>query len=147
MSMMDGLAVQARIPNRYPIFHVDKVMDLQPDRSVVIEKYLTHAESHINGYRPDNPQLANSLMIEMMAQAASVLILESPLFVGKTAYLAAINNAEFPQTVQAGNCLTIAVKMVKVRQTMGVVRAEATIQAQPVASAELHFVVADVGHG
>ncbi len=147
MSMMDGIAVQARIPNRYPIFHVDKVLALEPDRSVVVEKYLTHAEGHVNGYRPDNPQLANSLMIEMMAQAASVLILESPLFAGKTAYLAAVNDAEFPVIVQAGSCLQIAVEMVKVRQTMGVVRAQATVAERSVASAELHFVVADADRG
>lgn len=141
MQTMDGATVQQLIPNRFPIFYVDEVTALVPDQTVTVQKYLTHAEDHLNGYQPGVGRLANSLMIEMMAQAASVLILHSPVFANNTAYLAAINDATFTQPVTAGHALTITVTMGKVRANMGTVSCAASVAGAPVGQATLHFVV------
>lgn len=141
MQTLDGNTVQQLIPNRFPIFYVDDVTALTPDVSVTVHKYLTHAEDHLTGYAPGQGLLANSLMIEMMAQAASVLILNSPLFAHQTAYLAAINDAKFPLPVKAGSCLEITVTMGKVRANMGTVACVASVAGQLVGEATLRFVV------
>ncbi|WP_308302226.1 hypothetical protein, partial [Vibrio parahaemolyticus] len=60
-----------------------------------------------------------TLIIETLAQAASILILKSPKFAGKTAYLGSISKADFSAQVPTGSVLTLAIKMVKVRENMG----------------------------
>ncbi|MCI1987348.1 MAG: beta-hydroxyacyl-ACP dehydratase [Lactobacillus sp.] len=147
MQTLDSLAVRDLIPNRYPILYIDRVSELVPDQRVVAETYLSMAEDHMVGYRPDRATLASTLIIEMLAQAASVLILNSPQFAGKTAYLAAVSDAEFQQPVTAGSVMVMTITLGKVKATMGVVHAQAVVAGQPVAHAELHFVVADATAG
>ncbi|MFD1484820.1 3-hydroxyacyl-ACP dehydratase FabZ family protein [Lacticaseibacillus baoqingensis] len=147
MQTLDSLAVQAMIPNRFPIFYIDRVLALTPDQRVVAEKYVSMAEDHLVGYYPKRAVLAGSLIIEMLAQAASVLILNSPQFAGKTAYLAAVSDAEFTQPVFAGCVMQMTITLGKVKKTMGVVHAQAVVAGSAVAHAELHFVVADASAG
>ncbi len=53
------------------------------------------------------------LIIETLAQAASILILKSPHFYKKTAYLGAIHKARFRQMVRPGDVLKLNVVMKK----------------------------------
>lgn len=141
MTTMDAVAVRNLIPNRYPIFYIDRVTDLVPDERITAEKYVSIAENHIAAYLPDQPQVPPTLIVETMAQAASVLILKSPRFAGMTAYLASVDNCRFTAAAPAGSVLTLDVVMGKVRRTMGIVQTQARVGDQVVAEAELHFIV------
>ena len=141
MTIMDAVAVRNLIPNRYPIFYIDRVTELVPDERITAEKYVSIAENHVGAYLPDMPQVPPTLIIETLAQAASVLILKSPRFAGMTAYLASVDNCSFTAVVPGGSILTLEVEMGKVRRTMGIVHTQAKIGEQVVAEAELHFIV------
>ena len=141
MTTLNTSTIQALIPNRYPLFYIDHVSALVPDESLVAEKYVSVAEDHLVGYLPDELTMPPTLIIETLAQAASILILKSPKFAGKTAYLGSISKADFSAQVPTGSVLTLAIKMVKVRENMGVVATTASIGDELVCHAELHSVV------
>lgn len=141
MTVMDAQAVMALIPNRYPIFYIDRVCALEPGVRITAEKYLSASEQHVAAYLPQELSVTPTLIIEMLAQAASVLILKSPQFAGMTAYLASVANCEFHAAVPAGSVLTLQVEMGKVRRNMGIVNTQCTVGKMLVAETELHFIV------
>ncbi len=130
------------IPNRYPICYIDSVEELEADKRVVAKKNVTINERFFQGHFPGNPVMPGVLIIEALAQAASVLILKSPKFYKKTAYLGAIHNARFRKMVRPGDVLTLSIELEKVRANMGMVNAVATVDGDRVCTAKLVFFVA-----
>ncbi|KRM27731.1 beta-hydroxyacyl-(acyl-carrier-protein) dehydratase FabZ [Limosilactobacillus panis DSM 6035] len=114
-----------------------------PGESIVATKNVTINESFFRGHFPHNPVMPGVLIIESLAQAASVLILKSPEFYKKTAYLGAIHKGKFRKMVVPGDVMKLHIKMVKKRQQMGIVDAVATVGERKVCSAQLVFIVAD----
>lgn len=141
MRIMDAQEIMALIPNRYPICYIDYVDILEPGARIVATKNVTINEGYFAGHFPGNPVMPGVLIIETLAQAASILILKSPEFLGKTAYLGSVKNARFRQMVRPGDVLKLEVKMVKKRANMGIVTTVASVAGQPACTAELMFVV------
>ncbi|MCH3922886.1 MAG: 3-hydroxyacyl-ACP dehydratase FabZ [Limosilactobacillus sp.] len=143
MPVMTAQEIMDLIPNRYPICYIDYVDSLLPGSEIVATKNVTINESFFRGHFPGNPVMPGVLIIETLAQAASVLILKSPEFYKKTAYLGAIHQAKFRQVVRPGDVLKLKIKMVKKRSRMGIVDALATVDGKRACSAQLVFIVAD----
>lgn len=131
------------IPNRYPICYIDYVDSLTPGQEIIATKNVTINESFFRGHFPGNPVMPGVLIIETLAQAASILILKSPEFYKKTAYLGAIHQGKFRQVVRPGDVLKLHIKMLKKRSRMGIVDAQATVNGKRACSAQLVFIVAD----
>ncbi|WP_225420891.1 3-hydroxyacyl-ACP dehydratase FabZ [Limosilactobacillus reuteri] len=100
-------------------------------------------ESFFRGHFPNNSVMPGVLIIETLAQAASILILKSPHFYKKTAYLGAIHKARFRQMVRPGDVLKLNVVMKKVRSSMGIVETQAFVNDKIACNAELVFIVAE----
>ena len=83
------------------------------------------------------------LIIETLAQAASILILKSPEFENKTAYLGAIHQAKFRKVVRPGDVLKLHIVMEKKKSNMGIVKATALVDGKKACTAELMFAVYD----
>lgn len=140
---MTAQEIMDLIPNRFPICYIDYVDEMEPDQSIVATKNVTINESFFRGHFPGNPVMPGVLIIETLAQAASILILKSPSFYKKTAYLGAVKNAKFRGMVKPGDVMKLHIKMLKTRSRMGIVDAVATVDGKKVCSAELTFIVAD----
>ena len=143
MALMTAQEIMDLIPNRYPICYIDYVDAMEPGKSITATKNVTINESFFQGHFPGNPVMPGVLIIETLAQAASILILKSPEFFKKTAYLGAIHNAKFRQMVRPGDVVKLEIEMIKKRRQMGIVKAVAKVLDKMVCSAELVFVVAD----
>jgi 3-hydroxyacyl-[acyl-carrier-protein] dehydratase len=139
MPILQAAEIQALIPNRYPICYIDAVTALEPDQFIRAVKNVTINEDFFQGYVPQ--MMPNTLLIETLAQAASILILKSPQFAHKTAYLGSVTKAEFLKPVVPGDVLTLEITLTKVRQNMGVVHTQALVAGEMICQAELHFVV------
>lgn len=139
---MDAQEIMELIPNRYPICYIDYVDEMVPDKQIVATKNVTINESFFRGHFPNNPVMPGVLIIEALAQAASILILKSPQFYKQTAYLGAIHNARFRRMVKPGDILKLKIEMKKVRSKMGIVDAQALVNGQVACHAELVFIVA-----
>jgi 3-hydroxyacyl-[acyl-carrier-protein] dehydratase len=70
---VDIMEVMRRLPHRYPFLLVDRVLDVQPGKSIVALKNLTINEQFFQGHFPGNPVMPGVLMLEALAQAAGLL--------------------------------------------------------------------------
>lgn len=123
--------------------YIDYVDELVPEEKIIATKNVTINESFFRGHFPNNPVMPGVLIIETLAQAASILILKSPRFYKKTAYLGAIHKAKFRTMVRPGDVLKLEVTLKKVRSKMGIVDTKAKVNGKTACSAEVVFIVAE----
>lgn len=143
VAIMDAQEIMDMIPNRYPICYIDYVDELVPGEKIIATKNVTINESFFRGHFPGNPVMPGVLLIETLAQTASILILKSPEFVGKTAYLGSISKAKFRKVVRPGDVLKLNVEMKKKHENMGIVDTQVIVDGKKACTAELMFIVAD----
>lgn len=144
MSVLNTTEIMDLIPNRYPILYIDKVDELVPDEKIVATKNVTINENYFQGHFPGNPVMPGVLIIESMAQTASILILKSEKYKDKTAYLGEIKNAKFRKMVKPGDVIKFEVVMGKQKKNMGVVDCTAYVDDKKACQAQLTFIVPDV---
>jgi len=102
------------MPHRYPFLLVDKILHLDPSKSVSAIKNVTINEPFFLGHFPDKPVMPGVLLLESMAQAGGFLVLHSidePH--KKLIYLSSIKSAKFKEVVKPGDQLLIKAKLDK----------------------------------
>ena len=143
--VMTAQEVMEIIPNRYPMFFVDRVEELDVEERIVATKNVAANESYFQGHFPGNPIMPGVLQIETMAQVGSIPLLKSPNFEGKIAFLAAVDKVKFRRNVEPGDILTITVEIVKLKSKMGIGQGTITNQNNDVVSeAKMTFIISDL---
>ena len=61
------------LPHRYPFLLVDRVIELDPGKTIKALKNVTMNEPFFQGHFPDFPVMPGVLIIEALAQTASLL--------------------------------------------------------------------------
>ena len=120
MSLLSAQEVMDIIPNRYPIFFIDKVEELIPGEHIVCYKNVTINEPFFQGHFPGEPVMPGVLIVEALAQAGSIPLLKLPDFEGQTAYLGGLNKVKFRQKVVPGDVLRLQVDIVKLKKFAGI---------------------------
>ncbi len=126
------------IPHRYPFIMVDRILDLQPRRRVVGIKNVTINEPFFQGHFPGHPVMPGVLIIEAMAQAGGMLLmdeLQSPE--DKVVYFMSLDNVKFRRPVVPGDQLRLEVEMVQFRGRTCRLKGVALVEGQVVAEAEM----------
>lgn len=143
--VMTAQEVMEVIPNRFPMFFVDRVEELDLEERIVATKNVAANESYFQGHFPGNPIMPGVLQIETMAQVGSIPLLMSPNFEGKIAFLAAVDRVKFRRNVVPGDVLTITVEIVKLKSIMGIGQGTITNQNGDVVSeAKMTFIISDL---
>lgn len=143
--VMTAQEVMDVIPNRYPMFFVDRVEELDLEERIVATKNVAANESYFQGHFPGNPIMPGVLQIETMAQVGSIPLLMSPNFEGKIAFLAAVDKVKFRRNVVPGDVLTITVEIVKLKSVMGIGQGTITNQnGEKVSEAKMTFIISDL---
>jgi 3-hydroxyacyl-[acyl-carrier-protein] dehydratase len=139
---LDVEAIMERLPHRFPFLMVDRVLSVEPGKSIVAIKNVTANEAHFVGHFPGHPVMPGVLVLEALAQAAGVLAFESAtdksLWV---LYLVGIDHARFKQIVRPGDQVVLKVELVQRRRNLWRYEARAEVDGKLVAEAE--FVLAD----
>ena len=79
MSMqMDIHEILEHLPHRYPFLLIDRVLSIEPGKSIVALKNVTINEPFFPGHYPHHPVMPGVLIIEAMAQAAALLTFKTP---------------------------------------------------------------------
>ncbi len=73
--VFDVNAIQRILPHRYPFLLVDKIIEFQMDERVVAVKSVSINEQFFLGHFPGHPIMPGVLIIEAIAQAGGVLLL------------------------------------------------------------------------
>ena len=66
--------IQSILPHRPPFLFVDRVIRLEPGRSIAAERELRPDEPHFKGHFPGRPIMPGVLVTDALAQAAGLLI-------------------------------------------------------------------------
>ena len=142
---LDVRRVMAALPHRYPMLLVDRVERIIPDVSITATKAVTINEGFFQGHFPDRPIMPGVLIVEALAQAAGVLVVESLGLAGsgKLVYFMAIDGAKFRQPVEPGVLLTLEVEFVQKRATVCKFAGKALVDGKVVAEANFTAMIAD----
>ncbi|HXE80869.1 MAG TPA: acyl-ACP--UDP-N-acetylglucosamine O-acyltransferase [Vicinamibacterales bacterium] len=127
-----------RLPQRFPSFLVDAIVEHEPGRRLVAVKSVTTGEEFFQGHFPGSPLMPGVLMIEALAQAATVLMFERECASRYTrALLRGVDNAKFRRQVVPGDLLRLEVRVGRERPPLVWVHAAAYVEDQVVAEADL----------
>lgn len=141
--MIEINEIKALLPHRYPFLLVDRVLELIPNQKIVALKNVTANEEFFNGHFPAKPVMPGVLVIESMAQAAGIMMLSQEEHKGKIPYFTGIDNARFRKTVVPGDQLIIEVDVIRVKGSVGKVKAVSKVDNQVAAEAELMFILGE----
>lgn len=119
--MMDIHEILKKLPHRYPILLVDRVLSLEKDKCIQALKNVSINEPYFVGHFPNRPVMPGVLILEAMAQAAALLSFASagkPLDDNTIYYFAGIDAARFKRPVEPGDQLILDVELL--RQKSGI---------------------------
>jgi 3-hydroxyacyl-[acyl-carrier-protein] dehydratase len=148
--VLDVEAIQRLLPHRPPFLLVDRVISLDPGKSLVAVKSVTMNEPFFAGHFPGHPVMPGVLVLEALAQAAALLACLSltPEELGnKVTYLMGIDGARFRRPVVPGDRLELQVEVVKHKGSVWKQAGRALVDGQPVAEAEFMAMLADKDRG
>ncbi len=137
---MDIHEILRRLPHRYPLLLVDRVLKLTPN--VVIEALINVSvnEPFFQGHFPDYPVMPGVLIVEALAQASGLLALAStdePPSAQMIVYFAGIDECRFKRVVVPGDQLILKSQLVSQKRMIGKFTAQAYVGDQLAAEATL----------
>ncbi|MGO9451353.1 MAG: 3-hydroxyacyl-ACP dehydratase FabZ [Candidatus Binataceae bacterium] len=125
------------LPHRYPFLLVDRVLEIEKGRVVTI-KNVTFNEPFFQGHFPGRPVMPGVLILEAMAQSAAFLALSQVQGEAKILFmLSGIDKVRFRRQVIPGDQIKIEVKIVKFHRPLWRMSAEARVDGELAAEAEL----------
>lgn len=142
---LDVNDIMQKIPHRYPMLLIDRMIDIVPFESAVGIKNVTAAEPHFQGHFPQRPIMPGVLIIESMAQTAATLVVTSlgPESEGKLVYFMTIEDAKFRRPVEPGDQLHVHVSKKQNRGPVWKFLGEAKVNGKVVASAAFSAMIKD----
>lgn len=142
---MDIRRVMAALPHRYPMLLVDRVASLVPSQSIHAIKAVSMNEPFFQGHFPGRPIMPGVLIVEAMAQAAGVLVVDSLGLAdsGKLVYFMSIDGAKFRTPVEPGCLLDLHVEVTQMRGAVCKFAGRALIDGKLAAEANFVAMIAD----
>jgi 3-hydroxyacyl-[acyl-carrier-protein] dehydratase len=133
------------LPHRYPFLLIDRIIEMDGDRSAIGIKNVTINEPFFQGHFPAYPVMPGVLLIEGMAQTAGALCVDS---LGETyepslVYFMGIDGAKFRRPVVPGDTVHYHVTKIRSRGRAWRFKAEARVNGNLVAEAEISAMIVD----
>jgi len=145
--VFDIEAIQKILPHRYPFLLVDKIIDLEFDKSVRGVKSVTFNELFFQGHFPDRRVMPGVLILEALAQTGGILMLNSlpeNEIQNKLVYFMKIDNAKFRKPVVPGDQLILEAEMVgKTGGKYVSMKTKAFVEGQLVCEADMMAAIVD----
>ncbi len=132
------------LPHRYPFLLVDRILELEPGKSVVGLKNVTFNEEFFQGHFPGNPVMPGVLVLEAMAQVAGIALLGvTEDREKKLLYLSGVDRCKFRRPVVPGDQLRIEARILSLKTKVCKCRATASVDGKLCAEAELLSVLVE----
>ena len=141
----DILRILKLLPHRYPLLLVDRIVEMDGDRSAVGIKNVTINEPFFQGHFPAHPIMPGVLLIEGMAQTAGALCVSSmdEQYEPSLVYFMAIDRARFRRPVIPGDTVHYHLTKIRNRGRVWRFKGEAKVDGALVAEAEVSAMIVD----
>ncbi|MBA2722271.1 MAG: 3-hydroxyacyl-ACP dehydratase FabZ [Methylibium sp.] len=146
--MMDIHQILEKLPHRYPILLVDRVLELEPGKRIRALKNVSINEPYFVGHFPHRPVMPGVLMLEALAQAAALLsFADDKLQSDKNSviYFVGIDGARFKRPVEPGDQLILEVTVDRIKAGIHKFSARASVAGELACQAELMCTMRSVG--
>jgi 3-hydroxyacyl-[acyl-carrier-protein] dehydratase len=139
---LDIKEILDRIPHRYPMLLVDRVLDMVPGKSIKALKNVSINEPFFTGHFPHHPVMPGVLILEAMAQAAAIFSFADetglkPVDGEAVYYFVGIDAARFRKPVLPGDQLIIEVHAERLGRSICKYQSKAFVDGEVVAEAKL----------
>ena len=115
---MDIHQILRRLPHRFPILLVDRVLELERGVRIRALKNVTYNEPFFPGHFPHRPVMPGVMMLEALAQASALLSFDAEgadSDPNTVYYFVGIDGARFKRPVGPGDQLILDVSVDRVR--------------------------------
>ncbi|HEX9207262.1 MAG TPA: 3-hydroxyacyl-ACP dehydratase FabZ [Steroidobacteraceae bacterium] len=132
--------IMRRLPHRYPMLLVDRVLECVSGDRIVALKNVTANEEFFSGHFPGRPVMPGVYMLEALAQAAGILcFVTANIYPDETVkfYFAGIDKARFRRPIVPGDQLLLKVKLERRIRTIWKFSCVAEVDGAEACSAEM----------
>jgi 3-hydroxyacyl-[acyl-carrier-protein] dehydratase len=132
--------VMRRLPHRYPMLLVDRVLECVAGERIVALKNVTANEEFFVGHFPGRPVMPGVIVLEALAQTAGILtFVTAGIYPDETVkfYFAGIDKARFRRPIVPGDQLRLRATLERRIRTIWKYATVAEVAGEEVASAEM----------
>lgn len=137
---MDIYEVLRRLPHRYPMLLVDRVLECNSGKSIRAVKNVSMNEPFFTGHFPHRPVMPGVMILEALAQAAGILaFVTAGVYPDdeRDLYFVAIDKARFRKPVQPGDQLILSATLERSMRGIWRFTALAEVDGAEATSAEI----------
>lgn len=131
------------LKQRFPMIMVDRVLELEPGKSIKALKNVTGSEIQFLGHFPEYAIMPGTLIIEAIGQSASILFSHSTGGKGmkprEFMALSAVNDMRFLAPVLPGQTMIMDINILKMVEDAALIEGVATVDGTPVTRGKLSF--------
>ena len=120
------------LPHRHPFLLLDRIVEYEPDESIVGIKNVTSNDHYLITGPDGVPTLPASILTEAMAQVGAVLILVKPENRARLIYFMGIDKVRYRKPVVAGDSVELSARVVRLRKKVGSLHGIARVDGQVV---------------
>ena len=142
--MMDIHQILKKLPHRYPILLVDRVLEIEKGKRIKALKNVTINEPFFQGHFPGHPVMPGVLIVEAMAQVGGVLLmntLERPQ--DAVVYFMSIDGVKFRRPVVPGDQIRFEVETVQIRGKTVKMKGKGLVEGKVAAEAEFMAMIGE----
>ena len=103
------------LPHRYPFLMVDRIVDFEGENKVTGVKLVSINEPFFQGHFPGHPVMPGVMLVEAMAQVASVLLFKLAKTSSRIGYFMSADGVKFRKPVFPGDTIFIHAELTKAR--------------------------------
>lgn len=162
---LDRDQIQQLLPHRPPFLLVDEVEELEPGVRCVAARTLRDDDFWFAGHFPGNPVMPGVLIVEALAQTATLAAASAAAeggaaaaapgpaaaapgpaagsLSGKIGLFAGIDKVRFKRVVKPGDTMRLEAEIVAVHGPVGRAKVKATVDGQLACRGELMFAIVD----
>ncbi len=139
-AVFDIHRILSRLPHRYPILLVDRVLAFDKGVSIKALKNVSINEPFFAGHFPNRPVMPGVLMLEALAQTSALLSFESMDVqpdASMVVYFLGIDGARFKRVVEPGDQLILESTIDRVKAGIYKYKTRASVDGETAVEAEL----------
>ena len=127
------------LPHRYPFLLVDRILELEPGKTVKALKNISMNEPQFTGHFPEYPIMPGVLILEALAQTAALLTFSGGIEKDDESvyFFVGIDNARFKKPVSPGDQIILKVSIDRILRGIWKYKGVALVDDAVVAEAEM----------